>query len=761
MTDPLTVSPAAFERFVHTHGLDPQSPPSPEKWQALMQVLRTQLGTAGLQDWRRHLMELQWPTFITSLEGTLQSWNDGCVALLGHGPQVVGQALDSLLSSPLEGLRLEGLMRRAGQGERLTGVELRFPQADGSVRLTVCSVALLPAMNGSAPGLVFTCAPLGAEQGTVRDTRQSFYETLLRAIPAPLTVLNPQGQYVFCNAGAIRDPEIRAWIIGKTDEEYMNYRQYAPSLLERRQAHYQQAIRERRSVTFEETFENTPRGRVVQSRTLTPVFDEQGELAMTLGYGLEITELRAAQEALQALNEELEARVLARTAQLEAANRQIQHDAFHDALTGLPNRALFTDRLEQAVMRSGPLGQPAYAVLLLDTDRFKGINDTLGHPAGDALLQQLAGRLRATVRTSDTVARQGGDEFTILVGSMTSPQEVLELAQRLQRAVREPMTVGGEEVVVSVSVGIVLGDAGYTSADEVLRDADIAMYRAKAAGRGGSQVFRPEMREQTIREGRLEQELRAALLRDELRLVYQPIIELSSHEVAGFEALVRWQHPRRGLLGPAEFLPVAAESGLAQDIDRWVLRRACLDMSGWQRQHPQARVLSLSVNFSAEHFNAPDTVAFLREVLSQTGFDPQHLNIEITEGVLLGQPQAIGQTLRDVQALGVKLHLDDFGTGYSSLSYLHNYPLNTLKIDRSFVASMLESRSSSELVRTIVSMTKNMNLSAVAEGVENQEQMAALEALGCEFAQGYYFSRPLPLLEAGQVVHDLNGRRQG
>ena len=705
------------------------------------------------------MLELQWPTFVTSVDGVIQSWNTGCQQLLGYGPEVIGERIHGLLSTPLEGLRLDGLIRHALQGERLMGIELPFLHLDGRVRLTVCSVALLHALNGrEPPGLVFTCAPLTGERGTLQSSRQHFYESLLNVLPAPLAILNPQHQYVFCNEGAIRNPEIREWIIGKTDEEYVTYRNFDPAMLAKRKAFYEQALQERRSVTFEETFDTPERGRVVQARTYTPVYDETGEFSMMLGYGLEITELRLAQEALETLNSELEARVTARTAQLEAANRQIQHDAFHDALTGLPNRALFTDRLEQAITRSRQLGRPTYAVLLLDTDRFKAVNDTLGHPAGDALLRELAGRLRGVVRASDTVSRQGGDEFTILLEPTLVGEQVTELAERLQRAVREPMNLSGEDVAVSVSTGIVLGSEHYSSVAEVLRDADIAMYRAKAAGRGGSQVFSAEMREQTIREGRLEQELRAALARDELRVVYQPIIELKSGLVSGFEALVRWQHPRRGLLGPGEFLPVAAESGLEQEIDRWVLRRACLDMGVWQQEHPRSRPLTLSVNFSAEHFSAPGTVNFIQDVLRETAFDPAQLNIEITEGVLLGQPQAISQTLKAVQALGVKLHLDDFGTGYSSLSYLHHYPLDTLKIDRSFVASMLEKTSSAELVRTIVSMTKNMNLSAVAEGVESREQLLALQELGCEFAQGYFFSKPLPLPEACQVVMTLDAQ---
>ena len=724
-----------------------------------MQVLRTQFNATSAEDWKRTMLELQWPTFVTNVDGVVQSWNTGCEQLLGYGTEVIGERVHTLLSTPLEGLRLDGLIRRALQGERLMGVEVPFRHADGRVRLTLCSVALLKDLKGGDLGLVFTCAPLSGEQGTLHSSRQHFYESLLNVLPAPLAILNPQGQYVFCNEASIRNPEIRAWIIGKTDEEYVTYRGFDRAMLAQRQAHYRQAVQERRSVTFEEVFDSAERGRVVQARTYTPVYDDTGELSMVLGYGLEITELRAAQEALQTLNSELEARVTARTAQLEAANRQIQHDAFHDALTGLPNGALFTDRLEQAISRSRQVGHPTYAVLLLDTDRFKAVNDTLGHPAGDALLRELALRLRGVVRASDTVARQGGDEFTILLEPTPTPAQVKELADRLRQAVRAPVNLNGEEVVVSASLGIVPGDEHYASAAEILRDADIAMYRAKAAGRGSSQVFSAEMREQTIREGRLEQELRAALVRDELRVVYQPIIDLRTGRAAGFEALVRWQHPRRGLLGPGEFLPVAAESGLEQQIDRWVLRRACLDMMAWKQRHPRSRLLTLSVNFSAEHFSAPGTVDFLQDVLHETGFDPARLHIEITESVLLGQTQAILQTLQQVQALGVKLHLDDFGTGYSSLSYLHHYPLDTLKIDRSFVLSMPENRNSAELVRTIVAMTKNMNLSAVAEGVENQEQFAALQALGCEFAQGYFFSRPLPLADACQVVEELDARQ--
>lgn len=736
-----------FMTFLQTHGLSVQTPPDAQQWQTLLSIVQAQLDHAADSNWKRLLMKLQLPTFMVDARGQIQSWNEGCQDMLGYTGSIVGQALHDLMPSPLDRLRLDTLLRRTLQGEPLRGVDLRLLNAEGQVILTVGSMTALCGDTTSEAQVMLTCAPLPGDLGSL--DRQSFYEQMLHALPAPLVVLDAQGRYVFCNEGSIRNPEIREWIIGKTDEEYMQYRGFDPAFLERRMAYYEQAIREKRAVIFEEVFENTERGTVVQARTYTPVFDARGNLDFMLGYGIEMTELRQTERALLALNNELEARVQARTAQLEAANRQIQHDAFHDPLTGLPNRALFTDRLEQAIARARQPEGPQYAVLFLDTDRFKNINDTLGHPAGDALLRELAGRLRAALPTSDTVARQGGDEFTILLEPVHSLEQVTLVTERLQQELSRPVQLQGLDISVSTSLGIVMGDSSYTTATEVLRDADIAMYRAKAAGRGGYQVFQAEMREQTIRQGRLEQELRSALARGELRVHYQAIVELRREVVTGFEALVRWEHPERGLVPPGEFLHVAVESGLMRDIDRFVLRQACLDMKARQRQFPYSPRLSLSVNFSAEHFTLPETVDFLKSTLQETEFDPQLLNIEITEGVLLGQPQVVEQILH-------QLHLDDFGTGYSSLSYLHHYPLSTLKIDRSFVSSMLKSESSAELVRTIIAMAKNMELHAVAEGVETLEQMRALQELGCEYGQGYYFARPLPLPLACQTALRLN-----
>lgn len=749
----MTSDQNALQSFLDLHQLSVEVPPTPEKWRAMLEVLQQQLqswpGSGG-----RSTPDSGWPTFITDRHGVIQTWSQACEQALGYGPQVIGTPLHTLLTTSLEGLRLDGLIRQVLQEEQLIGLELQFRHLSGRALLAICSVD--PLQTEGEAKLSFSYEPLPGEQESVSMGRETFYASLLNALPAPVAILNAEGRYVFCNEAAIRNPELRQWIIGKTDEEYMTARQFDPAMIKARRTHYEQAIRERRPVTFEETFHKPNGTRIVQARIYMPVFDKGETLAMTIGYGLEITELRRAEEALSALNNQLEARVQARTAQLEAANRQIQYDAFHDRLTGLPNRALFSDRLEQAIARASTQTGPQYAALFLDTDRFKGVNDTLGHPAGDLLLRELATRLRSTLRASDTVARQGGDEFTVLLEPVSSPQEVQFVAQRILRELNRPVNLYGDEVTVSVSAGVVMGHESYQSAAEVLRDADIAMYRAKATGRGDFQLFDPEMREQTIQRGRLEQELRAALLREELRVYYQPIVDLRLEQVTGFEALVRWQHPERGLLGPGDFMHVAHESGLIQAIDRWVLRRACHDMAASPWRDQDRPPLTLSVNFSAEQFSLPDTVAFLKEVLLESGLAPQRLHIEITEGVLLGQPQAISDRLNQVQALGVALHLDDFGTGYSSLGYLHHYPLGTLKIDRSFVASMLERGSSAELVRTIIAMTKNMRLSAVAEGIENAEQLRALQDLGCEYGQGYLFARPLPLAEAFQNVARLD-----
>ena len=423
------------------------------------------------------------------------------------------------------------------------------------------------------------------------------------------------------------------------------------------------------------------------------------------------------------------------------------HTALHDALTGLPNRALYMDRLGHAVERANRHPEQVFAVLFLDFDRFKVINDSLGHNVGDALLRAFGERLAACVRASDTVARLGGDEFTILLEAVASSAEAERVATRVNEALLRPFEIGEHTLHLSVSIGIVVygvvyeGQGVYTRPEEVLRDADIAMYRAKAAGKAGFQIFSKEMRERALSLMSLENDLRGAVARGELEVHYQPIVSVSTGEPTGLEALVRWQHPEHGRVSPAEFIPLAEETGLIIDIDRWVLREACSRLVAWERGGLPA--LHLSVNLSSRQFSQEDLPAVVGEILRETGFPAQRLELEMTESLLASSSQQVAVTTEGLKALGVELHIDDFGTGYSSLSYLQRFSATALKIDRSFIDKMTGSQEGGKLVATIVAMAHTFGMAVVAEGVETPEQLELLRSLRCEYSQGYLHSKPL------------------
>lgn len=684
--------------------------------------------------------------------------------LLGYEAEPLGQPVQSLLASSLDAARLQlleasgtaGVSTEGTDTGEVTDLEMEFQTAGGEVRNLLIRAAPLRGLQlGDAEqrgGLVLGCLwPTAAARSSLPAKQYTMISSVLDSMASPLVLLDPELRYTYCNPQAIRNDSIRQWIIGHTDEEYVAYRGFDPALAQRRRKYLERAIKTRSTVSFEEVFHHPQR--VVQLRTYTPVFGPDGSLVYILGNGLEITELRRAQQELQTLNDELEARVQARTRQLEDMAKRLQYDAFHDSLTGLPNRALLYDRLQQALRRAS-VQEDHYAVLYLDTDHFKSINDTLGHPTGDAVLVEVANRLRQSVRASDTVARLSGDEFMVLLEPLSTPEHATQIASRIQAELRRPIAVSGFEVTVSVSMGIVMCCVpGLETAVDILRDADIAMYRAKAAGRDSYVIFEPQMREHALRQTRLANDLRQALNQEALTVAYQPIVRLATRQVAGFEALVRWEHPERGFISPADFMPVAEESGLLLEIDRWVLRRACTDMVEQQRRSP-AHPLSLSVNFSARHFTSSNVFAEVQQTLQDTGFDPQQLHIEITETALLGRPQTVVHTLSSLRSLGVSLHIDDFGTGYSSLSYLHSYPLDTLKIDRSFVQDMTTQASSAELVKTITVMAQNMEMEVVAEGIETPQQLQMLLDLGCTYGQGYLLARPLPLAQAWAVAQE-------
>jgi diguanylate cyclase (GGDEF)-like protein/PAS domain S-box-containing protein len=434
------------------------------------------------------------------------------------------------------------------------------------------------------------------------------------------------------------------------------------------------------------------------------------------------------------------------------AEQQLHHDAFHDALTGLPNRALFMDHLKLAVARSRRNAQRHFAVLYLDLDRFKIINDSLGHTIGDQLLVGIADRLKKNLRPGDTVARLGGDEFTILIEDYTDEKEAVQVAERVQKELSTPFNLSGREVFTTVSMGIAPSSTGYERAEDILRDADTAMYRAKSLGKARYEVFDKAMHARAINLLQLETDLRRACERQEFLIHYQPIVALENFRLRGFEALVRWQHPERGFISPMDFIPVAEETGMIAYIGEFVLREACRQMQRWQKMFPLDHPLFISVNLSSKQFSQTTLIKDIANTLQETGVRPQSVKLEITESVVMENIETATEMLRQMRALGVQLAIDDFGTGYSSLSYLHRFPIDTLKIDRSFVTRMTENSENMEIVRTIIVLAQNLGMDVVAEGVETNEQLVQLQKLCCENGQGYYFSKPVDHVGAEKII---------
>ena len=424
---------------------------------------------------------------------------------------------------------------------------------------------------------------------------------------------------------------------------------------------------------------------------------------------------------------------------------ELGHAALHDDLTGLPNRALFMDRLDNALKRSRRRRQDSFAVLFLDLDRFKIINDSLGHLAGDEVLRRIAGRVAGCLREGDTIARLGGDEFAVLLEDLSDSGEVDRVTERILEVLAEPLEMEGHEVFTSASFGVALSSEGYERPEDVLRDADIAMYRAKAEGRTRRVVFDPTMHTRAVARLRLENDLRRAVERRQLRLHYQPIIRLDEGRLIGFEALIRWQHPDRGLMLPDQFLPEAREAGLSRNLGRWVLGEACQQLRDWQTRYPEAADVSVSVNLDGEQLAGSELVHEVEEALEVSGLAARCLKLEITEGMLIQNPEFAKRVLHHLRDHGIGLHIDDFGTGYSSLSQLHRFPVNALKVDRSFVQRIEERGGELEIVRAIMVLAHNLGLAVVAEGVETEVQRLELQDVGCEFAQGFLFARPMDI----------------
>jgi diguanylate cyclase (GGDEF)-like protein/PAS domain S-box-containing protein len=448
------------------------------------------------------------------------------------------------------------------------------------------------------------------------------------------------------------------------------------------------------------------------------------------------------------------------TSRMAGWQTDITEGKVSDPLTGLPNRLLFTDRVGRLIKHTKRRKDYLFAVLFLDLDGFKMINDSLGHLVGDQLLVGVASRLEKCLRATDTVARlgdgcivarMGGDEFTVLLDDLKHPDDAKQAAERLMKAVTAPFMLGGREVFTSISIGIALSNTSYEQAEDILRDADTAMYRAKSLGKARYEIFDADMRASVVARLQLEMDLRRALEHGEFHNVYQPIVSLAAGQIVGFEALLRWQHPTRGLLGPEEFIMVAEETGLIRDLGWWNLREACRQMTEWRAAYSAYSQLTMSVNLSPKQFLQANLVQDIGSLLCELKLPPQALKLELTESTVMGDPSAAVEMLQQIKSLGISLAIDDFGTGYSSLSYLHRFPLDTLKIDRSFISS-IGTGEDTEIARTIFPMALNLHLDVVAEGIETIEQLVLLKKLQCKYGQGYYFSKPLSADEAGLLL---------
>jgi diguanylate cyclase (GGDEF)-like protein len=474
---------------------------------------------------------------------------------------------------------------------------------------------------------------------------------------------------------------------------------------------------------------------------------------------LVVRENQRLSQQLYQLNAELEERVEERTAALSLAYEELRereerltHNALHDSLTGLPNRVLLTDRLDQAIRRMRRIPTYSFGVLFMDLDGFKVVNDSLGHIAGDRLLVDIAHRLSTCVREIDTVARLGGDEFVILLDGFPAVDHLAVTAKRVLTALSEPFDFDGQQTFMAASMGIVPGSPDYVLPADILRDADLAMYEAKALGKARYVLFTPELRSYALNRMMLEKDLRLAMERHELKLYYQPILNLKTGRVAGCEALLRWQHPTLGMVSPGSFVPVAEANGLITPITFWALSEALHQLSAWHKEFATSPPLTISVNLSARLFNQSDLLQQVERLLAETGVPARCLMLEVTESAIIQDTGGAIIILNACQKLGVRVHMDDFGTGYSSLSYLHQFPINTLKVAQDFVSRIQPNGENAEIVRTIVALAHDLNIEVIAEGIETAEQLDYICRLGCEGGQGYFISYPLISEEVGPFI---------
>ena len=566
-----------------------------------------------------------------------------------------------------------------------------------------------------------------AERTASLQQQQEFLRTVLDTDPNLIFVKNHEGVYTLVNQSLAAlfgvAPED---LIGKTDADFVRNASEISQFVE----DDREVIRTRHEKFIPDEKVTDFQGNVHWLQTVKlPLASPDGTVRHLLGICADVTARKKAED-------------------------QIAHQAFHDALTDLPNRALLLNRLEQALARSART-KSAIGLLFVDLDNFKVINDSLGHEAGDVLLQTVAERLRGCSRPGDTVARLGGDEFVILLEELSGMSEAEAVAARATAAIHQPCRLAERDVFPSASIGLtvtVLNDT--RTAGDLLRDADTAMYQAKVLGKGRYTLFDASMNTRAQERLELETAMRQAIVNEEFVVYYQPLIDFHSGKLTGVEALVRWEHPTRGLISPAKFIPIAEDTGLIVALGNWVLQQACFEARRWQAEYPDAHDLVMSVNLSIRQMMEKDIVAQVAAILEETGLAPEHLKLEITESMMLHDADASIGTMTALQTLGIRLAIDDFGTGYSSMSHLSQLPLNTLKIDRSFVNRIGVSESDEAVIRAIIILARTLGLSVTCEGIETQEQFTYLQDLGCDTAQGYLMHRPVPAAQIKALLED-------
>ena len=679
-------------------------------------------------------------------QGIITTFNRAAEELFGYGAsEIIGQNVSVLAPSPHREEHDDHIQRYLRTGQtRIIGIEreLDAVRRDGSMFPMALRVT---EMNHNGQRWFIAIV----QDITERKQLRSELELLAKfpaENPSPVVRVAADGRVIYANA--VSGPVLEAW--GTSPGGYLP-QPWLDTIAQVLRSGQNQAIEIRcgeRFITF----------------TLAPVV----EAGYVNFYGQDITdrvkaevELRRSERQLREQAEELErqkAQLVDEVAQRMSAEARARHDAMHDSPTGLSHRAVLLERIEQCLRRTKREKDFVFALLFLDFDRFKIINDSLGHEVGDQLLISMADRLKGSLRIGDTTSRVdqepdpendnlsvrlGGDEFVILLNGIKNVQDATLVAERIQKSLETPHKIGSHEVTSTASIGIVTSDLEYDSADDMLRDADTAMYRAKAAGRARHQVFDRAMHNEAVVRLELESDLRHALQDEQFRLVYQPIIDLRTGLAAGFEALIRWDHPERGVISPVDFIPIAEETGLIVPIGDWVLLKACQQLKQWQEQFPSDPPLSMNVNISKRQLTHSDLIETIEHVLTTTRIEPRTLNLEITETAIMDSLDEFNPVLQPLRACGVFLCIDDFGTGHSSLSCLHEFPIDVLKIDRAFLDNIKEDREYVAVTQAIVTLAQNLGMGVVAEGVETPEQVAMLQALEADYAQGYYFARPL------------------